>query len=189
MSKLPAHIREDVSRAILKRAGKLNWDDLSNRQKSEIYETWVTDADIGQKLALYIPLERIRVWIKDGPMKEYKRARRGLGPYAGLVPEAKEYEKIICRKVMGAGYRVLEASIDVKPNRFDAESQDEVVTIIWGNAIDLKHMVWAWLTHPNPAHAKLVLVHSLSQPLTPSIRTQTNVVVERLGAEIAFLNI
>lgn len=189
MSKLPKHIREDISRIVLKCAAEVGWDDLSNNRKSDFYEAWAADPKIGGRLAEYIPTERIRVWIKDGPMKEYKRAIRGLGSYADLVPEMKRYEEIICRKIMGSDYLPLRSSIDVKPNRFDAESANDLVTIIWGNVIDLKHMVWAWLNHPNAAHARLVLINSRTEPLTSTVRSCTERLEKRLGTQINYLTI
>lgn len=189
MSKLPKHIRDDISRLVLKRAVEVGWEDLPNKRKSELYEDWAADPKIGSRLAEYIPTERIRVWIKDGPMKEYKRARRGLGPYADLVPEGKRYEELICQKVLGSGYRLLQSSIDVKPNRFDAECEHELITVIWGNVIDLKHMVWAWLNHPYEQFAVLVLLNSRTEPLTSTVRSRTDGIAKRLGTEIVYLSI
>ena len=189
MTKLPPHVRRDIARMIYERANELGWEDLTNREKAMRYEQWAADPDIGGRLADYIPVERIRVWIKDGPMKEFKRAVRGIGPYSDLVPERKRFEQIIAGKLLGEEYKVLEASIDVKPNRFTAESDDKSVTVIWGNVPELKHLVWAWLNHPSPQDARLVLVNSILQPITSAVEAQAKEIGDRLGTEIRYVTI
>ncbi len=189
MSRIPRHIREEISRSILKRAVEIGWEDLPNSKRSSYYEEWASNPKIGGRLSDYVPPERIRVWIKDGPMKEFKRAKRGLGPYADLAPKAQKHEEEISEKALGQGWQVVDGSIRVKPNRFDAERDDERVTVLWGTRIDLKHLVWAWLNHRHPEDCRLVLVKTQAEPLASTTRAKHDVLAKRLGTEIRYVSL
>ena len=189
MSRIPRHVREEISRSILKRAVEVGWEDLANSKRSAYYEEWAASPDIGGRLADYVPPERIRVWIKDGPMKEFKRAKRGLGPYADLAPKAQNREQEITEKAFGQDWNVVDGSVNVKPNKFDVQRDDERITILWGTRIDLKHLVWAWLNHPYPEHCRLVLVNTQSEPLTSAARTKHDILANRLGTEIRYVTL
>lgn len=140
-------------------------------------------------MANYVPPERIRVWIKDGPMKEFKRAMRGLGAYADLAPKAANKENEIARKALGQSWNVIEGSINVKPNRFDAEHDDERITVFWGTRIDLKHLVWAWLNHRHPEDCRLVIIETQNEPLTSSAKADDVILSKRLGTSIAYVTL
>ena len=45
-----------------------------------MYDRWLDDPAIGGYLTRFLSRERARVWLKDVPMKEYSRARNGIGP-------------------------------------------------------------------------------------------------------------
>jgi len=189
MSKIPAQVREEVSRSILQHAVELGWEDLSNTQKSAQYERWANSPEIGGRLSDYIPVERVRVWIKDGPMKEFKRAQRGLGPYADLAPANKRQEEEICKRVLGASWHILEDSVEVKPNRFDAENDEMRLTVFWGTQTDLKHLVWAFLNHTHPENSRLVIVSTQSEPTTTMSRARNARIAERLNTRIDYISL
>ena len=66
MSEIDEEIRGEVLSEIYCQIEALDWDGLSTRERSRCYEGWVNDPLIGDKLARYIPREKVRVWIKDG---------------------------------------------------------------------------------------------------------------------------
>ncbi len=87
-SPVPRKVEDLVCRKIFSDMAALSWEGLGHTARSEQYERWVSSADVGDRLSLYMPVERVRVWIKDGPVKEYPRARWGRAvrkPRTGVV--------------------------------------------------------------------------------------------------------
>jgi hypothetical protein len=187
--RMPPDIRERVARAVLRRADLAGWEDLNARERSAYYNAWTTDVEVGGVIAQYLPAEAIRVWIKDGPMKEYTRARRGLGPYAGLVRTTTEREIEILFRSLGEGWSLAPGSIAVKPARFVAEdATGNRIDIIWGSPSDLKHLVWAWLNQPSDRETELVIATSTSQPMTRDERARVSDIGRKLSATIRVLD-
>lgn len=187
--RMPAGVRAEVSWTILERAVAVHWEDLTFKERSSTYSEWVADPLIGGLIGKYLPADRIRVWIKDGPIKEYQRAKRGLGPYAKYVPTAKAMEAKITALILGNEWTVCKETIDVKPSRFTAiNSKGEETLIIWGNLSDLKHIVWAGLTAPAHDDLRLVVVTTPSQPLTSDAKAIIRTVEFKLRKTIRVID-
>ena len=77
MSELPDALRREVVAEAYRQAGELDWDGLTDKQRSATYDRWLDDPGIGHQLTRFLSGERARVWLKDVPMKEYARARTG----------------------------------------------------------------------------------------------------------------
>ena len=85
---LPAELEQRVVTRLFQDADELDWAHLSATARSAQYAKWVQDAEVGGRLTQFMTSEQARVWIKDGPMKEWARAGSGIGKYAPLVPDA-----------------------------------------------------------------------------------------------------
>lgn len=189
MSKIPKALRDEIVALVYREAADLSWEDLSNQQKSSIYERWAADPDIGGRLSEYLARPRVRVWIKDGPMKEYKRASRGLGPYAEYMESHRSYERDVCSRALTSQWEIREGSVDVKPNQFVAVLSGTEKRVFWGTEFELKHLVWAYLTSPDPDRSLIVLVETRQHPMGHFARRQHETISNRIGAEILHISL
>jgi len=191
MPSIPSDIRNSVASTVIQRAIDMNWDDLTMAERSRIYEAWVDDPQVGGQLTAYIPRSRIRVWIKDGPMKEYARARRGLGPYAQYVTNPANHEREICARVLGHEWAVVAESIDVKPAQFRAvHSTDESTCIIyWGTTHEAKHLLWAALNTAEHQDPIMVIVGTRRAPIVASECTVLETIARRANIRIEFMSL
>ncbi len=184
---MPRPVREAVATTVLLRAFEAGWDDLPPRERSRLYGEWVRDPEIGGVISDYLPPDRVRVWLKDGPMKEYSRARVGLGPFAAFMPQTMQQEDSLIRKVLGNEWIAIEASIQVKPNRVSATNGECEVVLVWGGHKDLKHLVWAWLSLPNSVEGRICVLTTPGQPVTRDKRVEVEGIAAKLGTSIAIV--
>ena len=143
MSELPEGLRRDVIIEVYRQAAELDWDGLTDKKRTAQYNQWLDDPKIGGQLARYLHRDKIRYWLKDVPMKEYARARSGIGPLADFVSIRLPGPGQIARQVMGAGWSVLEDTIREKPNRCVICDGHEERLMMWGPAKTLRDLVWA----------------------------------------------
>lgn len=163
MSKLPEDLRRAIIVEVYRQAAELDWDGMTDRQRTEQYNRWLDDARIGGELSRYIHRDKIRYWLKDVPMKEYARARSGIGPLADLVSIRLPSPDQIAKQVMGEEWSAVESSVREKPLRCHIMSENETRLMIWGPPKSLRDLVWSGInavidgTEPSP----LVVVASL----------------------------
>lgn len=189
MGKIPADVRGQVAAEVIKRAIELVWEDLSMSERSRTYEMWVDDPLIGGKLRNYIPATAIRVWIKDGPMKEYARARRGIGSYARFVGHIERLEDEIVRRVLGSEWEIVDEKLGVKPANFRARRSSEIIRIYWGNVDAAKHLLWAALSADIREKNIVVILGTRITPVSDSDRRLLQSIAERTSTEIKFVNL
>lgn len=191
MPRIPSDIRNSVASTVIQRAIEMNWDDLTMAERSRIYEEWVDDAQVGGQLIAYIPRSRIRVWIKDGPMKEYARARRGLGPYAQYVTNPVNHEREICERVLGQEWSVVTDSIDVKPAQFRAihSTNDSTCIIYWGTTHEAKHLLWAALNTAEYQDPIMVIVGTRRSPIVADERSLLIAIARRASIRVEFISL
>lgn len=148
MPSVPDDVRREVAASLYKQLDELRWEELSSRDKSEAYGNFVTDPTIGRRLAPYLGSDRIRVWIKDGPAKEYCRALEGVGAYAGYTRRAFVGPQGVVSAVLGGSWTVREGSVEDKPMRCWVDSPDGASRfVIWGAYQGLKDLVWQAVLH------------------------------------------
>ncbi|MFD2398994.1 hypothetical protein ACFSVJ_22495 [Prauserella oleivorans] len=82
---LPKDVRDRVIRRIYADMRAIDWDELSPRERTRQYDLWVNDPEIGGVIANFN--DDPRHWIKDGPVKEWPRAKIGHGSHARLLGE------------------------------------------------------------------------------------------------------
>lgn len=78
-SRLTWEVEEAIVSRLFADMERLGWEGMTPRQRTSQYGEWIKDAEIGQRLAEWMTPERARVWIKDGPVKEYPRALADVG--------------------------------------------------------------------------------------------------------------
>lgn len=143
MSELENALRRAVVAEVYRQAGELDWDGLTDRQRSAIYDRWLDDPAIGRELTRFLSRERARVWLKDVPMKEYARSRSGIGVYADLVTVRLPGPAQIARQVLGGHWDTLAGTIREKPNRCMVSNGHDQRLMIWGPPRALRDLVWA----------------------------------------------
>ena len=76
-------------------------------------------------------------------MKEYGRARYGIGPYAALAASHFPSAGQIARQVLGVGWDAVDGTVAEKPNRCVVSDGQEERLMMWGPPKALRDIVWA----------------------------------------------
>ena len=162
MSELPDELRRAVVAEVYRQAGNMDWDGLTDRQRSAVYDRWLDDPNIGRELTRFLSRERARVWLKDVPMKEYARARSGIGVYSDLATVRLPSPGRIARQVLGEGWDLVDGTIREKPNRCVISNHCGERLMIWGPPKTLRDLVWAGINAvaDNPELRPLLVVAS-----------------------------
>lgn len=127
-------------------AKTLSWATLTPQQHSSHYTKWVDNPEVGGRLREYLSASDARVWIKDGPMKEWSRSLSGVGKYASLVDGANDIPARLAQKALGKDWKVDSDTLRVKPLRVTVRNEEDETILAWAPATGLKHLVWAALT-------------------------------------------
>lgn len=191
MSDLPAALREELTRRLYAKAAKLDWENLSASQKTAQYSHWMADPEIGGQLTRFLPEDRARVWIKDGPMKEYGRAQFGVGPFAHLVDAPRCTPETVIRAAQGAGWEVVAGSVQIKPARCNAASSSDQALVLWGHAADFKHLIWAGLeasAQDEDRQVTIAVVESPARPTGTAERAHFKSIADRCGFAVRHIN-
>jgi hypothetical protein len=181
-----------VVRKIYRDALELDWEHRSPREHTEQYQRWLADPRVGGVMAEWMAPDEQRVWIKDGPMKEFARALAGEGAYASFLSTHPRSPHEVVSRTMGAGWLPLEGSTDVKPLRCDANKAGETMRILWGPAKDFKHLLWAALEqwHAMPTRPLRVAVFdSVTKPLGDGERCRLGQIAERCRVPLSFIRL
>jgi hypothetical protein len=142
---IPEKQRGAVVSALYAEAERLQWDTLALTDRTRTYSAWVEDPRIGGVLKRYMTPEAARSWIKDGPMKEYSRARRGAGRYKGFGRPAGTTALDIARHTLGQEAEIVAGSEGVKPFHCRVELPGRDVFLVWGEARNYRNLLWAAL--------------------------------------------
>lgn len=188
MPTIPDHIRREVIQAIYRVLDSRRWEELSSVEKSAEYERMVEAKSIGFALAPYMDAARTRVWIKDGPAKEYGRALEGFGPYSEYTTRQLMGATQVVAAVLGAGWTVVEASVEDKPMRCEAVSADgERRIVMWAAYPALKDLAWQCLLtrEVDPqARPALVIARRTPAPLPNTQRRHAERIAALAGGEL-----
>src|SRR3712207_1110938 len=109
---------------------RLGWGELTMGERSLQYARWLEEPEVGGRLAAFMTPAKARVWIKDGPAKEYQRAVAGVGRYAHLTASRTGEPARIVTRVLGSGWSADVESVRVKPLRVVATSTGEEDVIV-----------------------------------------------------------
>jgi hypothetical protein len=186
MGDIPDAVRRELIAKVYRHADHLDWDTLTQADRSAWYDRWVDDPGIGGTLTRFIPRERARVWLKDVPMKHYSRARSGVGPYSDLVTRRLPGPEGVAAQVFGASWRVIDGTVQDKPNRCRITDTRNERLMIWGPPNNLRALIWAGLNsaiddEPAPA---IVVTTLQGQPLAPGERRRHILLAQRVGLDV-----
>lgn len=188
---MPVEIEEAVVRLLYSRAAELGWPHLTDAERTTQYQYWIDDPEIGGKLLLFIKKpEAVRVWMKDGPMKEYARAVNGIGKYAKFVDTDKVELGALVTKALGPGWVEVPGTQRIKPLRVTVcreNDEGDEMRFCWGPARDLKHLVWRAIVDQAEGDAVpwvLCVVSPFTRPAVKSEVDQRTRLGARLGLRI-----
>lgn len=186
MAAVPDDVRREVTAKLYTRFDDLAWEEMTATEKSEAYGRFVTDQELGGALTQYLARDRIRVWIKDGPAKEYTRALEGVGPYVGHTRRAYAGPQDVIDAVLGEGWTVREDSVENKPMRCWADGPQGSRYVIWGGQHNLKDLVWHAVLHRDHHKAStptVVLTRREVTKLPKDVRQRAERVCALVGAD------
>ncbi|WP_242908025.1 hypothetical protein [Actinomadura terrae] len=132
-----------IVRRLFQEAEEIDWIYLPDQRRTETYNQWVQNPEIGGRLTEFMPAAQARVWIKDGPMKEFARARFGVGTYAQYVSNPTAGANQLVRSALGEDWEADIETRNIKPLRLRVYKGEEEVMFTWAPFKDFKHLVWA----------------------------------------------
>lgn len=158
---IPAAQLSAVITAIYRDADSAGWPTLSPQDRSAWYGKWLDDPQVGGILQRYLTPEAARSWIKDGPMKEYANALRGMGRYAAYGRTGGTTHIDIAFVALGQGAVVVPDTAGVKPAHCEATDPSGTRSYLaWGTSSNFRNLLWAALRasvlNGMPAHVVIL---------------------------------
>ncbi|MFD3430709.1 hypothetical protein [Nocardia fluminea] len=183
-------IQVQVATELYQRAEDIDWDLLTDRERAAYYAKWVDDKKIGGVLAAYLPVGDIRVWIKDGPMKEYVRALEGIGAYATCATKRFPPHDTLVKQALGSSWDLVPKSVTEKPMHCMATDGERERYMCWGAPHTFKDLVWAALGQAvNSSETPLIIVTTRTgHPQSTQDKAFQKAIAERCGLRIAHLS-
>lgn len=192
MPRLPPDIEHRIVAKLYADAQRLDWLHVNQAEHKEQYASWLKEPSIGGVLFQFMTPERARVWIKDGPMKEYSRALAGAGKYARFVEKEPISAHLIIRASLGEEWSMVPGSQGIKPLHCAAKSHDRTIHVFWGPAKDFKHLLWAALLATDGRsmkEAQIVVVHSIEDPIISASKSRHIRLGLRCGIAVAHIQL
>ncbi len=167
---LPDSTRDNLRERMWRIADEIDWLALGPTEKSQYYENWTKDAEVGGVLQRYMAAGQVRVYIKDSLLKDYPRARR--------ADQDKPF------RMLGLDGKVGVTRVFIKPHgRMLADGR----IVCWGRAADWKTILLAvfersfTIRDANP-HAA-ILTESAGRYSETGVRAVVIEAARRLGIE------
>lgn len=185
MSVMEERLRRAIVAEVYRRADGMDWDALTNRQHTEVYDQWLDAPAIGGQLTRFMTRERARVWLKDVPMKEYTRARNGIGTFADLVTVRYPSPGQIAKQVLGQEWDVAGPTLN-KPARCVVSDGRQQRFMMWGPQKTFRDIIWAGINalvdqRPTPV---LVVTVPRGQILDEGEKRRNNLIGKQVGLEV-----
>ncbi|MFC8501259.1 hypothetical protein ACFUC1_02795 [Pedococcus sp. NPDC057267] len=187
--RVPRDQIESVVKALYAAADRLDWEHLPPSARTNQYDEWVTDTEIGGVLTKYMSVENARSWIKDGPMKEYGRARLGAGRYARFGSSTGPTPRQLVAHALGNDAVTVDGSVGIKPFHCLATIDGATTYLAWDSAKNLRHLIWASIDYlaDHPSNAACVIVlESMERPTTQAERRRHARIAERCSIPIKY---
>lgn len=141
--KLPEDVRSEVVTELARQFDSARWEEVSAVDASEMYDRFVKDPSIGGRLSVYMAADKIRVWIKDGPAKDYRRALEGVGPLAQYTSREYPGPESVVRLALGDEWIPKLDTLQEKPMRcFATDPGGQSMFVIWGPFNGLQGLIW-----------------------------------------------
>jgi hypothetical protein len=182
--RIVAHLYEDAQR--------IGWTYATQADRTRQYSEWMKDPEVGGLLITFMSPEDARVWIKDGPMKEYTRAVAGIGKYADLVSDPRQGAAAIVCGALGSHWSVVPGTLQVKPLQCVAAHQELRTRVVWGPTRDFKHVLYAGLeaaVNGDNTPIVLVVTDTMERPLSAGVREYHRLMSERCGLRTVHLRV
>lgn len=185
--RVPRDQIESIVKALYAAADRLDWEHLPPADRTSHYDEWVNDTEIGGVLTKYMSTENARSWIKDGPMKEYSRARLGAGRYAKFGSSSGPTQQQLVTHALGKDAEIVESSFGIKPFHCLAKVGGTTTYLAWDSTKNLRHLVWAAINYlaQHPSHgACVVVLESMERPTTQADKRRHARIAERCSIPI-----
>jgi hypothetical protein len=185
-STVPKEIRDEVVRELYRQVETMDWELLSPQQKSQQYARWIEDPAIGGRLTVFQSAEDARVWLKDGPMKEYARALDGEGSFAEFTTKRLSGTDELVRRALGAEWAIVPGSKGNKPMHCMATDGSATRYVCWGKPGTFRDLMWAALNAAVELPQRPMIVVSLrdGQDVNGEDRRRHERIGERCGVDV-----
>jgi hypothetical protein len=167
---LPDQVRDQLRERMWRIADQIDWLALGPTEKTQYYENWTKDPEVGGVLQRYMAVGQIRVYIKDSLLKDYPRARR--------ADQAKPF------RMLGLQANAGVTRVFIKPHgRLLSDGR----IVCWGRAADWKAILMAVFersfTIPDTTAFAAILTESAGKYSDTSARAVVIEAARRLGIE------
>ncbi|WP_433658192.1 hypothetical protein ACQPW1_40180 [Nocardia sp. CA-128927] len=186
---VPPEVRDAVLRELYRQVGMLDWEEMSSRDKTKYYTQWVEDPMIGGELADYYTAEGMRVWIKDGPLKEYARALENVGPFARYATRRLSPPSEFIREVLGDSWTMVPGSLGEKPMHCRAESGATRRYLCWGRPRTFRDLLWAAVNQAVTGGSRPLIIVFVTgtQPVEDKLEPQHERIAQHCGVDLAYV--
>lgn len=192
---IPVQVEAAVLTRVFAQAAEADWLNLQDADRTRLYQEWTDDPEVGGRLVGFVgQAANVRPWLKDGPMKEYQRARRGVGKYAKYVKKPAATIDEIIEKTLGGEWETIPGSKRQKPMRAKVRRmgmEEEELHFVAGPAASFKHLVWpAILDRSNGETAPwtICVIDPFLNPLRREEKVQHQCLATFLGVRVIYFN-
>ncbi|MFI6041392.1 hypothetical protein ACIA8C_07135 [Nocardia sp. NPDC051321] len=185
---IPRDEREAVIRALYRQVEDLDWESMPPGRKSEQYALWIEDYEIGGRLADWYTTDGIRVWLKDGPLKEYGRALEGVGAYAEFVTKRYPSPERMLQDALGAEWTIVANSIAEKPMHCSATNGSETRYVCWGKPTTFRDLLWAAVSAAIdlPARPMIIVTTRAGRTVDEGLRIKQSKIAEHCRVDLRY---
>ncbi|MFI0908944.1 PIN domain-containing protein [Streptomyces abikoensis] len=190
-AQLPPEAREKVLFEIYRQAHEMDWDFLSNTERSNQYRQWVEDPEVGGVLQSFMTEQKARVWIKDVPMREYARAQEGFGQYAPYTVMRFRGPDEVVKSACGPEWDVEPDSMGEKPMHCYATNGTTTRYVCWGHPRTFRDLIGAALNktiESKERPAIVVTTRDGDTAVTTEEQHQQTQLAERSGIDLEYLH-
>lgn len=191
---VPDHVRDEIVPILYREALKMRWESLPQADRTRAYNQWAARKDIGGVLAGHLGSpNRVRSWLKDGPLKHLTNARAGAGPYTKYVDASESLPDKITAAVLGQGWEPVDGTHRTKPLRFDASDGHDTVTVVHGPARKFRDLAWSALCtevdDTNPATTVVVVTETAGEAVPPTERNRQLALADRCRLALSWVEL
>lgn len=189
---LPDETRKQLLLRIYQQAEELRWEFLSNPQRTRFYQQWYSDPKIGEVLMSFVDAKAAVDWIKDTAMKEYSRAKEGIGQNVPYVTRRFRGTHEIVRTACGDGWSVIPETLKIKPNNFLATDGAETRYVCWGRPtpVHFPALIFAGVSHAvhHGGHPAIVATIQDGETLSSADKEKQRAIAAHCGINLAHLH-
>ncbi|MGW5703487.1 hypothetical protein [Amycolatopsis japonica] len=187
---VPKEVRDAVIEEIYRQVEQVDWEDLSDRDKSAHYARWVADANIGDVLADYYTADGMRVWLKDTPLKEYARAVEDFGPFAKYTKKRLTPATEFVPSILGSEWKQVPGSIREKPMHCLFSNGAQARYVCWGKPRSFSILLWAAVNNAiNSSTRPLIVVFLRAEkPIDEDQRILHEKIAAHCSLDIAYVH-